>query len=80
MNEDDIKKTAFATPDGHYKFNRMPFGLVNAGATLVKRLKKILEGVSNVGTYVDDVIIYSENWEDHLDSIEEVLINSKRQT
>ena len=26
MNEDDIEKTAFVTPEGHFEFLRMPFG------------------------------------------------------
>ena len=32
--EEDIPKTAFVTPGGHWEFLRMPFGMVNSGATL----------------------------------------------
>ena len=31
---EDVHKTAFVTPDGQYEFTRMPFGMVNSGATL----------------------------------------------
>ena len=33
---EDVYKTAFVTPDGQYEFLRMPFGMVNSGATLVR--------------------------------------------
>lgn len=39
---EDIDKTAFVTQYGHYEFLKMPFGLKNPGATLVKGLKKLL--------------------------------------
>ena len=32
---EDVYKTTFVTPDGQYEFFRMPFGIVNSGATLV---------------------------------------------
>ena len=38
----------FVTPEGQYEFLRMPFGMVNAGDTLVRRLKKVLKGLSGV--------------------------------
>ena len=34
MAEEDIHKTAFVVPQGHYEFLRMPFGLVNSGQLL----------------------------------------------
>ena len=46
---EDVYKTAFVTPDGQYEFLRMPFGMVNSGATLVRGLKKVLKGLSGVG-------------------------------
>ena len=38
----------------------MPFGMVNSGATLVLGLKRVLEGFSGVGGYIDDVVVYNE--------------------
>ena len=61
---EDVHKTALVTPDGQYEFMRMPFGMVNSGATLVRGLRKILEGMPGVGSYVDDIVIYSDSWED----------------
>ena len=69
---EDVHKTAFVTPDGQYEFTRMPFGMVNSGATLVRGLRKILEGMPGVGSYVDDIVIYNDNWEDHVKTLKEL--------
>ena len=43
---EDVYKTAFVTPDGQYEFLRIPFGMLNSGATLARRLRKVVEGLS----------------------------------
>ncbi|XP_042866107.1 uncharacterized protein LOC122249376 [Penaeus japonicus] len=70
--EQDIHKTAFVTQDGHYEFLRMPFGMVNAGATLVRAIKILLEGMCGVQSYIDDIIVHSTTWEEHLQLLEEL--------
>ena len=69
---EDVHKTAFVTPDGQYEFTRMPFGMVNSGATLVRGLRKILELMPGVGSYIDDIVIYSDSWEDHIKTLKEL--------
>ena len=49
---EDVHKTAFLTPDAQYKFTWMPFGMVNSGATLVRGLRKILEGILTILSYI----------------------------
>ena len=66
---EDVYKTAFVTPDGQCEFLRMPFGMVNSGATLVQGLKKVLEGLSGVGSYSDDIVFYSDSWEEHFNTL-----------
>ena len=58
MAQEDVHKKAFVTPDGQFKFMRMPLGMVNSGATLVRGLRKILEGMPGVESYIDDIVIY----------------------
>ena len=53
----DVYKKAFVIPDGQYEFLMMPFGMVNSGATLVRGLKRVLERLSGVGSYIDDIVI-----------------------
>ena len=63
---EDMHKTAFVIPDRQYEFLRMLFGMVNSGATLVRGLRMVLEGMPQVGSYVDDIVVYSNSWEEHL--------------
>ena len=72
MHEEDIHKTAFVTPDGHYEFLKMPFGLVNASATLVRNIRELLGDIENVDTYIDDIIVYTEDWETHVQTLKRV--------
>ena len=70
MAPEDVHKTAFVTPDGQYEFTRMPFGMVNSGATLVRGLRKILDGMPRVRSYIDDIV--SDSWEDHIRTLKEL--------
>ncbi|MBW0558524.1 hypothetical protein O181_098239 [Austropuccinia psidii MF-1] len=61
---------------GIYEYPRMPFGINNEPAHFQRIMdtiyqEEILEGWMVV--YIDDIIIYSETWEDHVQYIERVL-------
>ena len=64
--EEGIHKIAFVTPDGCYEFLRMPFGMKNSGATLVRGMRKLLQDMDVVECCVDDLIVCTENWAAHL--------------
>src|SRR5215469_14760086 len=78
MDEKDIEKTAFVVEEGHYEFLRMPFGLVNSSATLVKILREVLDGMPNTESYMDDIIIFTKEWDEHVKEIEELCVRLKR--
>ena len=46
--------------------------MVNSVTTLVRGLRKILEGMPGVGSYIGDIVIYSDSWEDHLGTLKEL--------
>ena len=71
--EEDVPKTAFVTGDGCYEFLRTPFGMKNSGATLVRGMKKLLQGLPHVESYIDDLIVYTEDWDTHLRVLDELL-------
>ena len=65
--------TGFVTSNGHFRFKVMPFGLVNAPATFCRLMRKVLKDLSNVDSFVDDILLYTEDWEDHLIVIRKLL-------
>ena len=65
-------KTAFVTPFGKYKFLMVPFGLAQAPAYFQLLLNKVLNGLKFVMTYLDNIIIFSENESQHLEHLETV--------
>ena len=69
MGEKSITKVAFSTSDGHYEFLRLPFGLKNAPAEFCRIMKMILGHLKFVEVYLDDIIIHSETFEQHLNHI-----------
>ena len=68
MADCDKEKTAFTTRSGHWQFTVMPFGLCNAPATFQRLMDLVLDEYKFefVLVYLDDIIIYSDTFEEHL--------------
>ena len=47
----------------------MPFGMVNSSATFVRAMRKLLHGVDNVETYIDDIIVHTRDWQNHVETL-----------
>ena len=63
-------KTAFVTPFGKYKFLMVPFGLAQAPAYFQLLMNKVLKGLKFTMTYLDDIIIFSQDELQHLEHLE----------
>ena len=61
-------KTAFVTPFGKYEL--VPFGLAQAPAYFQLLMNKVLKGLKFAMTYLNDIIIFSQNEVQHLEHLE----------
>ena len=66
VTESSQNKTCFVTPNGSYCYLRMPFGLVNSAATFNRMMRKRRRGLEKTDSYIDDVLLHSSDWEEHL--------------
>jgi hypothetical protein len=73
-------KTAFTTSRGQFRFKVLPFGLCNAPSTFQRIMDQTLRRLlqKNCLVYLDDIIIYSETFEDHLIHLRQVFEQLKK--
>jgi len=75
MRKGDEHKTGFRTRYGLYEYKVMPVGLVNAPATFQTMMNKVLREFLDhrVVVYLDDILLYSSNMDDHIRLVQKVL-------
>ena len=75
VKESDVPKTAFVTKYGHFEYVSMPFGLTNAPATFQRVMELALNGLQwqICLIYIDDILIFSRNFDEHLDRLRQVV-------
>lgn len=74
VSKEDQHKTTFTTPWGTFEYLRMPFGLLNAGATFQRAMdyafKKLIGKIIEI--YQDDLTVFSKNRSDHVGHLRQV--------
>ena len=53
------------------------FGLCNAGATFQRTMEMLLKGVDSSTAYIDDVLIHSKTFEEHMKHLRRLLVKLK---
>ena len=73
LTEEAKKKTAFVMADGKYQWNIVPFGLATIVSTFQYLMSEVLTGLTHFTfTYLDDVLIFSKPYEEHLQHLKAV--------
>lgn len=73
VREKDKYKLAFVTHQGHWQWKCLPFGLKTSPAIFQRTLSSVLRKnklEEFAVNYIDDILIHSENYEDHLKHVE----------
>lgn len=65
---EDMLKTTFKTKWGTYAYRKMPFRLINTGATFQRAMDITLRGLMgrSIVVYLDDVTVFLKKREDHI--------------
>ena len=71
--EENIEKTAIASPCGLFEFMRMPFGLKNAAQTFQRLMDTITNGLPGIFVYLDDILVASTSLEEHIEQLKSLL-------
>ena len=74
INENDRPVTAFATRRGKFQFTSLPQGFINSSSIFQRTMNLILSGLSweYLLVYIDDILIFSRSFEEHLIHLENV--------
>ena len=80
VHPNDQEKTAFTTSWGTFMYSKMPFGLMNAGATFQRAMDLAFVGLKDkfVLIYLDDLTVYSHSYHDHLQHLSKVFLKCRR--
>ena len=78
VKESDIPKTAFVTKYGLYEFTKMPMGFKSAPMTFQRVMELALQGLQwqSCLIYLDDVVIFSKTFDEHIERLSSVGSNS----
>ena len=73
LTEESKKVTAFSTPVGLYQYTTLPFGMTNSPAAFNKVMREVMRDIEGVELFVDDILIHSPSFEQHLETVRSVL-------
>ena len=73
LNEQLKEYTTINSRKGLYCYNQLPFGVASAFSIFQQTMENILQGISHVYVYLDDILVTGETKPEHLQNLDEVL-------
>jgi hypothetical protein len=73
VSKESTKYTAFITPDGHYEFLRMPFGICNGPTVFQRAISKAVQHLKFLLVYMDDILIPFETIDQGLQYLDQTI-------
>lgn len=77
IDAESVHKTGFVTPEGHYEFLKMPFGLANAPVVFQRIITNTLRSFIDTGkvlVYTDDILILSQTTDEGIETLRQVML------
>lgn len=77
--EESKDLTTFTGPFRKFRFRKMPFGLTDAPAVFQQLMDQVLRPCSDCAAdYIDDMLVYSNSWEQHMVDLRRVLTQLRK--
>jgi Reverse transcriptase (RNA-dependent DNA polymerase)./Integrase core domain. len=73
LDEESKELCVINTPFGKYKYKRLPMGVCQSSDIAQEIMEQVLKDIEGVEIYIDDIGIFSNSWEEHIETLHEVL-------
>ena len=73
LDEASKNLCAIATPFGNYRYTRLPMGVKQSPDIAQAAIQQLFSEMDECDVYIDDVGIFSNNWDSHLQTLRRVL-------
>lgn len=79
LKEPSSKLCTFNTPFGRYRFLRLPYGLKCSSDIFQERMTNLLEGLEGIAVYIDDIICWGKDVNEHNERLKKLLNRLREQ-
>ena len=79
LNPASREMCTIVLPFGKYEHQRLPMGLCNSPDIFQEKMSELMEGLSFVGTYINDLLCLTKGtFEDHLEKLERIFVRLQK--